>query len=714
MAPSSTFISYLNLKFFSSSQLFLKLVQQTIGTKMSKHNRGSNSTAQKSNEYQLEMALKHSVMSVDVVHGTGSSVSRRPMSLLLLMAQAARMSVGSHLRDYTGGLMLLYKKVVGFLDSCLGPRCVCAPNMMSVKVFCFALLVLIGQVHAHEEEMDMDMEMSMVTETSSNVTSTSTSSFPVVATPFVPKHPHGLPILQRPGLTDGERLYWSQYNVTTYFNTNKGNRSALHVHVALLALATVVLYPMCLALHSIRSSWYLLGLLANLLVVVSSLFALSVFGGTFPEDWYPNNAYAKTSWILLFAVLVHFVSAVVTRASRWVAGDAMYDDEGGSGFIPLQEMTPTPEGEPEDEVDEVDLEDPLRRHKAEDTMKMRRDGFLSRVLGSKLVQRLATKFGTPFEITYRLLNYPLFIYLLMDCGFGVAVGNLFGKGPRIFNLLAHWIKGGVFFVLGLISLARYCGIGQGHGWSWNKVVVLRDPLRPPQSAIARAFSPKGTLSMEFIESFLIFFYGSTNIFLEHLAGAGGAWTAKDLQHVSIAFMYIGTGLCGLLTEIKLNEWKFEHVLQHTEGVPREDILQASPGYSPNPFPTFTIFWTGILMSQHAQASEASRLIHMQWGYLLSYGSFFRLLTFIILFLVPNKDFRPSMPFTELIVSFCLLCGGLVFMESTDQVVEALEYRGFTPMFSFNLSVGVVALVMAWEMVLLFWRNWLQRRQSSQL
>lgn len=626
------------------------------------------------------------------------------------------MGIATHLRESTGVLLSLYKKVVGAVGARLGPCFVYGPNMIPMKVLYLALVLLVGQAHGHDQDMDMEMEMGtpMVTVASSNVTSTGTSAAPVVATPFVPQHPHGLPILQRPGLTAGERLYWTQYNVTTYFNTDKGNRSALHAHVLLLACATLVLYPMCLALHSIRSSWYLLALVVNLVVVVSSLFALSVFSGTFPEDWYPNNAYAKTSWILLFVVLIHFASAVVTRASRWVAGEEMYGEEGDSGFIPLQELTPTPEGEPEDEVDEVDLVDPLRRHKAEDTLKMRRDGFLSRVLGSKLVQRLATKFGTPFDITYRLLNYPLFIYLLVDCGIGLAVGNLFGKGQRIFNLLAHWIKGGVFFVLGLISLARYCGIGQGHGWAWNKIIVTRDPLRPPQNAIARAFSPKGTLSMEFVESFLIFFYGSTNVFLEHLAGAGGAWTPKDLQHVSIAFMYIGTGLCGLLTEVKLNSWKFEHVMQHTEDARRENILQASPGYSPNPFPTFTIFWTGILMSQHAQASEASRMIHMQWGYLLSYGSFFRLLTFIILFLVPNKDFRPSLPFTELIVSFCLLCGGLVFMESTDQVVEALEYRGFTPMFSFNLSVGFVALVMAWEMSLLFWRNWLQKRQVSRL
>lgn len=177
--------------------------------------------------------------------------------------------------------------------------------------------------------------------------------------------------------------------------------------------------------------------------------------------------------------------------------------------------------------------------------------------------------------------------------------------------------------------------------------------------------------MEFVESFLIFFYGSTNIFLEHLAGNGGAWTAKDLQHVSIAFMFIGTGLCGLLTEYKLNHWRFEHARKR----PQTDVVAATPGYSPNPFPAFTIFWTGILMSQHAQSSQFSTTIHTQWGYLLSYGSFFRLLTFLILFLVPNTNSAASKPFTELITSFCLLCGGLVFMESTDQSIEAMEYRG---------------------------------------
>jgi hypothetical protein len=41
---------------------------------------------------------------------------------------------------------------------------------------------------------------------------------------------------------------------------------------------------------------------------------------------------------------------------------------------------------------------------------------------------------------------------------------------------------------------------------------------------------------------LIFIYGSTNVFLEHLAAWGGAWSATDLEHVSISIMFFGAGL----------------------------------------------------------------------------------------------------------------------------------------------------------------------------
>jgi hypothetical protein len=94
--------------------------------------------------------------------------------------------------------------------------------------------------------------------------------------------------------------------------------------------------------------------------------------------------------------------------------------------------------------------------------------------------------------------------------------------------LAHWIKGGIFFWLGLFTLGRWSGAFAEVGWAWN--------IRPkPQHQRWRP-------TAEFTESFLIFFYGSTNIFMEHLGGAGGAWSAQDLEHLAITVLFIGGGL----------------------------------------------------------------------------------------------------------------------------------------------------------------------------
>lgn len=594
-------------------------------------------------------------------------------------------------------------------------------RLISFALFC----TFLSNVSGHD-----DNEMSMM-DGDGNKT--------IVPVPYEPSHLHGVPILERPDLTVAERLYWTNYNTTTYFTTELGNRSAFNYHTMTVALIVIFFYPICLALNSIGSNWYLPALTINLIVVLSSLLSLSIFAASFPEDWYPNNVYRKTSWILFFLIIIHFVSALVSKASKWIVGETL-DQDCENLFIPLhdyqqqqEEGSSTPQTGNEDSLsdtpstsltrnannqhskkDSFDLEQhdmPLSlRFKSKSSLK--RDSFLRKIFGNDLVKNLARKFGAVFSFLFNVLNYPLLMFMFVNMGMGVAVGNLLGKGIRIFNLLAHWIKGGVFLCVGLLSLARYCGFGKKNGWAWNKILISQDQMRQRSTLWSRLFTPQGTITMEGLESFLIFFYGSTNVFLEHLAGAGGAWTAKDLQHVSIAFMYIGSGLCGLLAEIKLNDWKYDHALQHTEGISSSEIYAGSPGYSPNPFPAFTIFWTGILMSQHAQASETSTTIHIQWGYLLSYGSFFRLLTFMLLFLVPNRNFEPSKPFTELITSFCLLCGGLIFMESTDQVIEALEYRGFTPMFSFNISVGFITLLMAWEMLLFLWKNWLQGRQNN--
>lgn len=62
----------------------------------------------------------------------------------------------------------------------------------------------------------------------------------------------------------------------------------------------------------------------------------------------------------------------------------------------------------------------------------------------------------------------------------------------------------------------------------------------------KSASGRWTPSAEFVESALIFTYGATNIFLEHLGGWGGEWTFEDLEHISITVLFIGGGLVSSL------------------------------------------------------------------------------------------------------------------------------------------------------------------------
>ncbi|SSD59992.1 uncharacterized protein SCODWIG_01753 [Saccharomycodes ludwigii] len=558
----------------------------------------------------------------------------------------------------------------------------------------------------------------------------------IVPIPHEVMHMHGVPILQK-SLTAAERLYWENYDTTTYFtDSNLGNRNAFWYHVFSLVLSAFVLYPICLALNNIGSNWYLPILTLTEIMIISSLFSLSIFDSSVTESLYPHHIYRVFSWILFFIVQLHYTSAVLLRAFKWISGNKGGNIEDSGEFYPLGNYY---RDEPDEEEEHLssspattltnnrsssnstesvanditaDLESSSERlfslnaHRFKGKMSLKRDSILSKVFSNPTIKKLSLNFSTLASIIFHLLNYFLFLFLLVDVFVGLAVGNLFGKGLHIFNLLAHWIKGGVFFLLGVISLARYCGFGANKGWAWNAFYISDSNVSRLSNAL-----PRGGITLEGVESFLIFFYGSTNVFLEHLASQDGIWTPKDLQHISIAFLYIGAGLCGILVEIFLNTWKFEHA-KATLGL--SNVKVANLGFSPNPLPAFTIFWTGILMSKHAQTSELSTAIHVQWGSMLSYGSFFRVFTFLYLLFVPTHCARtlPSQPLTELITSFCLMGGGLIFMESTDQVIEAMEYRGYTEMFTFNLSLGVVTLIMSWEMMLFMWKGWLKKRMMN--
>ena len=149
----------------------------------------------------------------------------------------------------------------------------------------------------------------------------------------------------------------------------------------------------------------------------------------------------------------------------------------------------------------------------------------------KIVDRIILPFGF-IAFATGIITYARFFVRLRVVSQDNQVGSILltnaQEGINVFGGLAHWIKGGVFFWLGLFNLGRWSGSFAELGWAWN--------ARPKQA------NNKRRPSAEFVESALIFFYGSTNVFLEHLGRWGGEWSPQDLEHISITILFIGGGL----------------------------------------------------------------------------------------------------------------------------------------------------------------------------
>lgn len=96
------------------------------------------------------------------------------------------------------------------------------------------------------------------------------------------------------------------------------------------------------------------------------------------------------------------------------------------------------------------------------------------------------------------------------------------------------------------------------------------------------------------------------------------------------------------------------------------------GVSMNPLPALVIFLMGGSMASHEQASMVSTMVHKQWGQLLGAASVARLLTYMIMYLKPPTSTLPSRPPTELLMSFCLISGGILFMASVRSLQKLLH------------------------------------------
>ncbi|KAL2808903.1 hypothetical protein BJX63DRAFT_435707 [Aspergillus granulosus] len=522
---------------------------------------------------------------------------------------------------------------------------------------------------------------------------------------------------------------------TTYF-TLETHQLAMQAHICLMILSWIIILPIATMLSLARSRhthFVRLGFTAT--NTIGLLFAVSYKNKT--SDLYPGSAHSAVGWIATGIVAVqvsHLLVGPMTKLFSRLARPneiesgtytlspmresfhSLRDHDGRSGL--------SRQGSIDVEATHVLVEDRdtssnLRLYQEDPPHE---SGFASeddtcfgesdsiRVLHHHPSPAFLKILSTPFlSRTRRLI---LLMYDVMDstilivafvafCTGIVTFWGLF-KGHAIFNGIAHWIKGGVFFWLGIFNLGRWCGCFAEKGWAWN--------IRPGTS------EAQFWLSAEFVESSLIFFYGSTNIFLEHLAGWGKAWTARDLQHVAITVLFIGGGLCGMLVEYirvrGLGEQKIRQLMHNvpgwSNGITDENTQHKSNGISINPLPALVIFLMGGSMASHEQASMVSTMVHKQWGNLLGAASVARLLTYLIMYLKPPISMSPSRPPSELLSSFCLISGGILFMASSSDTIDGMIHNDIDPMALYTVTMGFTGILMAWIIGLLVLKDWASR------
>ncbi|KAI5198492.1 hypothetical protein AUEXF2481DRAFT_44233 [Aureobasidium subglaciale EXF-2481] len=442
----------------------------------------------------------------------------------------------------------------------------------------------------------------------------------------------------------------------------------MYAHIALMTIAWAVVLPLAVMFSIARSRFTIPAQFAFLAVNAVGLFSSIIYDAKTP-DLYPNNAHHKMGWAVTWIAVAWFLMTFVNlymaiservkqrhemttdniaqydrlQEHRW-SGDSGHDSatlcsgsrSPSSDSVPLHKFE-TPEDGDGDLVSEEQgfiQKNPV-------------DRFLSRRVPRISSVRALTAFRVVSTLIERCM--PVLGSVSLISG-GVVFGGIY-RDRLIFSGMAHAVKGGIFFWYGILTLGRWMGAFSDFGWAWN--------VKPRHPMVSRFAA--GLPSAEFVESFVIWLYGASNVFLEHLNAWGKPWSAQDLEHVSITIMFFGGGLMGMLIESEkvrtlfntsVSTWQEEaaHYGDAAEKELQEWDVPKTYKTSLNPMPGLVIMLLGMSMSGHHQHSMVSTMMHQQWGTLFMGFALARAATYILLFLAPPVSFFPSRPPTELIAS----------------------------------------------------------------
>lgn len=582
----------------------------------------------------------------------------------------------------------------------------------------------LAAAHGHEEELGMDMDMGAVMHTNSSMNSTRNSTLPI----------------------------WEGWEPSYFRHGAYSHWMTLHI-LAMIASWMLVM-PVALMLSVARSRYSLIAQIVFHAVNGLGIFAGFVYNQSTP-DLYVVNAHHPLGWAVQVLTVVWTLLSICTAFNDWqkrksdsqsysTAGRPLLhsppsgelrpyadrpslsrfsQDSGnytnsrnGSYDSTKDEEQPLSPGSYDGHV-EVDLSD---QH--DEKLGFSGNGKLDRLLAKHARHISSTGIATAIRFVQIVLEKFLLLlgFAALVTGF-VTYGGIF-RGQEVFSGAAHYVKGAIFFWYGLLTLGRWMGAFAEFGWAWN--------LRPQQPIVSRwkTLVP----SAEFTESFVIWFYGASNVFLEHLGATDSTWGPQDFEHVSITVLFFGGGLFGMLveqkwlrklmsTQVEVQKSKDANnhgtsarltaIGENRLGQQVDEWTQpATEKISLNPMPAVTIMLLGMMMSGHHQQSMVSTMMHKQWGMLFSGFAMSRLATYVITYLKPPTSYYPSRPPTELIAAFCLCSGGILFMNSARDSVRSIETNGLDAMTIFTIAIGLTGLIMAWAMICYGVKGLAQRKE----
>ena len=473
----------------------------------------------------------------------------------------------------------------------------------------------------------------------------------------------------------------------------------------------VFFYPQSLLIKSVavmlsiaKSRYTSISQFTFLILNAVGLLTGVIYNTNTPE-LYEGNAHHKIGWIATWIMSAHTIIGLLRMYTKvnqlkYIQSKPINHRRSHDRGLPASPQTSGSQTPVDDQLEQEPFEE--------------KDGLLGRnskinqFVSSKIHFRLPSQLLRWINLAYEIVDRSVLIlgFVALTTGF-ITYGAHF-KGHELLSGLAHFVKGGVFFWYGLLCLGRVMGSFSDLGWSWN--VKLPVSMVGPRKA--------ATASAEFFESLLIFIYGAMNVFLEHLESTDGKWSVGDLEHAAISVMFFGGGLCGMLIESKrVRDLLNSAFISSTNGGELHRALEAhheprSYGFSTNPMPAIVILLLGMMMSSHTQVSPVSTMMHKLWGTLFFGAAIMRGITYLTVYMAPPTSYLPSRPPSEIVVAFCFISGGLLFMSSASDIISGMEMYEIHAMILFTMVMGFTAFLMAWEIMVLAIKGWAVRQEHK--